>query len=125
MRRPLTLAALGLLLFGLELATGAVSLTAVRLGTGLSALLAGEEFLVSGPRYVIGVALAATGLYGSLLWAERAQRKIMVGGSTCPECGTQTRRVRRRRRHRILSRIIETSVTRRQCERCGWNGLAA
>jgi len=60
-----------------------------------------------------------------MLWAERAQGEIRTEGSVCPNCGTQTKRVRRRKRHRILSRILETGVTRRSCERCGWSGLAA
>ena len=94
--------ALGLVLFGLEVATGAVTLTAVRLWTGFSTLFTGDESLVSGPRYLIGIVLAFAGvtLYVVLLWADEAVRRITEGGVVCPNCGTQTKRVRRQRRHR-------------------------
>jgi len=41
LRRPLAFVVLGLVLFGLEVATGAVMLTAVRLWTGFSTLVRG------------------------------------------------------------------------------------
>ena len=93
MRRPLTLAALALMLFGVEVVTGAVPLAAVRLWTGFGARVGGEESVIS--------------------------------GLCAPPCLTATKRVRHRKQHKILSRILETNVTRRHCERCGWNGLAA
>ena len=125
LRRPLTLLALGLFLFGLEVATGGPSLAVARLWTGGRALAAGDEFLVSVPRYVIGLALTlgGTALYGALLWADLASKHVTADGSVCPNCGTHTRRVRRRGWHRVLSRVIGASVTHRRCERCGWNGL--
>ena len=118
--------ALGLVVFGLEVATSAVTLTAVRLWTGFSTLFAGDESLVSGSRYLIGIVLAFAGvtLYVVLLWADEAGRRITKDGVVYPNCGTQTKRVRRQRRHRMLARILETNVTSRHCERCGWNGLA-
>ena len=124
-RRPITVIALGLLLRGVEVATGAVSLAAVRLGAGAKAVLGGDEFLVSAPRYLSGLALALGGavLYGGLLGVELVQRHI-AGGDLCPKCGTHTRRVRRRAWHRVLSRTFGGHVTRRHCERCGWSGLA-
>ena len=126
LRRPLTLLALGLFLLGLEAATGVVSLAVTRLATGLDAVLSGDEFLVSAPRYLIGLALALGGiaLYGGVYWAEMIQRSVAVDGEACPNCGTNTRRVRRRPWHRVLSRIFDVRVTRRHCERCGWSGLA-
>ena len=126
MRRPLTLAAFALMLFGLEVATGAVSVAAVRLLGGLTAVLGGDEFIVSGPRYVtgIGLAFAGTALYGAMLWADQARGEILSGGALCPNCGTDTKRVRRLRRHRILSQVLGTDVTRHRCARCGWNGLS-
>ena len=108
MRRPLTLAALTLVVLGVEVATGAVSLAVIRLWAGFGALLA-----------------SGTTLATAMIWAERAGGQIFPAGQVCPRCGTSTVRVRRRKRHRILSRILETNVTRRHCERCGWNGLAA
>ena len=127
MTRPLTFVALALLLLGLEVATGAVSLAVVRLGTGFSAVLSGDEYAISAARYLSGVAILLTGggLLTALAWAESERRTIRSEASTCPNCGSATKRVRRRKRHRILSRILETNVTRHHCERCGWNGLAA
>ena len=115
------------MLLGIEVATGAVSLAVARLFAGLGAVLAGDEWLVSPPRYLSGVVIVLAGalLLAAVLWAEIQSRRILTEGSTCPNCGTSTKRVRRRKRHRILARILETQVTRRQCERCGWNGLAA
>ena len=127
MRRPLTVAALGLMLLGLEVATQAVSVVAVRLWVGFTASFSGSQFVVSGPRYVTGVLLVVAGgvLLAVMFWAEQAQGEIRTEGSICPNCGTQTKRVRRRKRQRILSRVLETQVTRRSCERCGWSGLSA
>ena len=123
MRRPLAVAAIGLILFGIEVATGAISVAAVRMWAGLVASLTGNEFVISRPRYVIGVLLTLVG--GVMVWAKQAQGEIRIQGSACPNCGARTKRVRRRKRHRILSRILETGVTRQSCERCGWNGLSA
>ena len=127
MKRPLTVAAITLILFGIEVATGAFSVAAVRLWSGLIASLTGNEFVVSRPRYLTGVLLALSGgvLYGVMLWADQAQGEIRTEGSVCPNCGTRTKRVRRSKRHRILARILETGVTRQSCGRCGWSGLSA
>jgi hypothetical protein len=121
------LAAFALILFGVEVATGAVSLGFVRLWTGFDAFLNGGEAVISTQRYLSGLALLSGGggLLVAMLWAERAGGKITAAGSICPNCGTATKRVRRRKRHRILSRILEANVTRRHCEKCGWSGLAA
>jgi predicted nucleic-acid-binding Zn-ribbon protein len=126
LRRPLTLIALGLFLLGLEVATGAVFLALARLGTGMRAVLAGDEFLVSTPRYLVGLALvlAGVGLYGGVYWADLMKLRVVVGGEVCPKCGTNTRRVRRRSWHRALAKVFDVQVTRRHCERCGWSGLA-
>ena len=122
MSRPRTLAAIGLMLFGLEVATGAVSVVVVRLWAGLTASLTGSEFVVSGPRYLTGVLLILTG--GVMLWADRFREGIWTKRLVCPNCGTQTRRVRRLKRDRILPRILKIDVTRQSCMRCGWSGLS-
>ena len=115
------------MLFGLEVATQAVSVVAVRLWVGFTASFAGTEFVVSGPRYFAGILLSVAGavLFVAIFWANQAKGEIRTEGSVCPNCGTHTKRVRRRRRHRILSRFLETEVTRRSCTRCGWSGLSA
>ena len=131
MRRPLTLAALALILLGVEVATGVVSLAAVRLWTGFGALaggvVGGEEAVIPAARYAIGLGLllVGVGLGAGMLWADRAAGRILTEGTMCPHCLAATMRVRRGKRHKILSRILETNVTRRYCESCGWNGLAA
>ncbi|HCR04131.1 MAG TPA: hypothetical protein DIU18_02960 [Gemmatimonadetes bacterium] len=122
MSRPRTLAAIGLMLFGLEVATGAVSVVVVRLWAGLTASLTGSEFVVSGPRYLTGVLLILTG--GVMFWADRFREGIWTKRSACPNCGVQTRRVKRRRWDRILPRILKIDVTRQSCMRCGWSGLS-
>jgi hypothetical protein len=125
--RPLTLGALTLLVLGIEVATGAVSLAAIRVGTGLGAVLFGHESAISPPRFLSGLLIlaASCGLFGALQWVESERRSLRPEASVCPNCGTATKRVPRRTRHRILSRILETNVTRRRCDRCGWKGLAA
>jgi hypothetical protein len=93
----------------------------------VQAVSTGGEFVIAKPRYLIGCALllAGVGVVAGVLWAEAARKRIVPDGSSCPNCGTQTKRVRRRKRHRILSRVLEASVTRRRCARCGWSGLAS
>ena len=127
MKRPLTFVALGLILLGTEVATGAVSLAGARLWSGFGAALGGEASGVPAARYFTGAALLLGGLalYAAILWAETERRTISADGEHCPKCGTVTRRVRRRKRHRVLSRMLEANVTRRLCEQCGWSGLAA
>jgi hypothetical protein len=123
--RPLTVIALALFLLGLEVATGVVSLAGARLWAGSRAVAGGDEFIVSPARYVSGVAMcaAAVAFYGGLLWVGWMQRQL-AGGDLCPNCGAQTRRVRRRAWQRALFRTLDAEVTRRHCGRCGWSGLA-
>jgi hypothetical protein len=116
----------GLFLLGLEVAIGVVSLSASRLGEGLRAAVSGDEFLVSAPRYLSGLALmlVAAALYGGVRWAERVKREVIVSGELCPKCGNVTRRVRRRSWQRAVAKVFDVRVTRRYCEGCGWSGLA-
>ena len=113
------------MLLGVEVATGAVSLGAARLWVGLTALFAGDGFVVSRARYVSGmwILLVGAAMLGTVLYAESARVAIEAGAGVCPRCGTETQRVRRRRRHRVLSLLLEANVTRRQCPKCGWRGL--
>lgn len=127
MKRPLAAAAIALMLFGVEIATGTLSLAAERLWLGLDAAVFGKEFIVPVGRVLGGTAalLAGLGLAALVLYAEAERDRILLDGAVCPKCGTHTKRVKRRIRHRILSKILEMDVTRRRCERCGWRGLAA
>lgn len=125
-RRRLVLASLGLTLLGLELSTRAVSLALSRLGAGFQALFAGVPFQVGGGRFVLGFVLLVGGvaLGGMTLWSSQVWRGVTGVGRRCPECGERTRRLRRRRLHRMVSRLTGERLTRRSCERCGWSGLA-
>ena len=126
MRRGLTLLSVGLVLVGLELSTEALSLTAARLAAGLRALASGTEFVVGTGSLVAGLVLiaAGVGLVGLLAWSGRERIRIETVGRTCPGCGNETIRVRRKLRHRLLSRLLQEGLTRRQCGQCGWTGLA-
>ncbi len=70
MRRGLVITSLGLTLAGLELSTEAVSLVLARLQAGATAILAGVEFHVGAPRFLLGVLFLVTGvvLTGLTLW---------------------------------------------------------
>lgn len=127
LRRILGVSALVLALLGVELAAGGVSTVLERLVRGMGAVMRGEESLFPGYRLVAGWALLAGALamVGALAWAGRAARAVRSDGSSCPRCGADTRRIKRRRRHRLLAHLLERGLTRRSCDRCGWKGLAA
>ncbi|MBW3535874.1 MAG: hypothetical protein KY453_11775 [Gemmatimonadetes bacterium] len=127
MRRALVLSALALALMGVELATGGVSIIMKRLVDGVGAALRGEESLFPGYRLVAGWALlaGAVTVVAALVWAGRVAQGVRSDGSSCPRCGGSTRRIRRRRRHRLLASLLEEGLTRRSCGGCGWTGLAA
>lgn len=126
-RRGLAFASLFLLLAGLELATEAITLVLTRLRTGMSALLTGAEFHVSGLRFTVGVIGIALGLaiWVLLMWSARRRHDVAVSGSACPQCGNRTRRVKRKEWQRVLSLVLGERLTRRRCETCGWTGLSA
>lgn len=125
--RPLAAVGISLLLLGIEVATGAVSIAAVRLWGGVGALLAGDEFVISAARTVIGgwLVLGGAALVGIVIYAELARARILDVGEVCPRCGNATRRVRRHRLHRLLFHLLEVQVIRRACAKCGWKGLTA
>ena len=126
MRRGLAFVVLLLLLMGLELSTQAVTLVAQRMGAGFAALAAGTEFQVPAVRFVIGAVAVLLGLviWALLLWSDRKRSAVASVGSTCPQCGNETRRVKRREWQRILSALLGERLTRRKCETCGWMGLS-
>ena len=125
MRRSLAFISLALVLMGLELSTEAISLTLGRLKAGASAVLAGAEFHIPAIRYEVGVFSLVLGvvLAAVLFWSNRARGEIQAVGHLCPSCGSPTRRVKRRKRHKLLSAIMGESLSRRKCETCGWVGL--
>lgn len=126
MRRSLAFISLALILVGLELSTEALSLTFSRLKAGVGAILAGAEFHVPAFRFEVGVGALVLGLVVaiSLLWSARARVEVRAVGHMCPNCGSQTRRVKRRKRHKLLAIMMGENIARRRCETCGWVGLS-
>ena len=126
MRRTLAFISLALTLVGLELSTEAISLTLSRLKAGFGAILAGAEFHVPAFRFEVGVFALLLGivLAALLLWSARARVEVRAVGHLCPNCGGPTRRVKRRKRHKLLSVVMGESIARRKCETCGWVGLS-
>lgn len=126
MRRGLVLVSLLLVLLGLELSTEAVTVVAERLVAGVSALLGRTESGLPGFRFVGGlVALASgMGLWILLGWSARRRGAVGAEGDACPQCGGETRRVRRRGWQRLLGTLLGERTTRRKCGTCGWVGLS-
>jgi len=126
MRRGLAFTSLLLLLAGLEMSTEALSLVLDRLGAGFSSLLAGTEFHVTGLRFGLGVFFLLVGLaiWVLLIWSAGQRHDVASVGTTCPQCGNRTRRVKRREWQRLLSAVLGERLSRRKCETCGWTGLS-
>jgi predicted RNA-binding Zn-ribbon protein involved in translation (DUF1610 family) len=126
LRRSLAFISVALILVGLELATQVVSLIFDRLRAGVGAVLAGAEFQISALRFEAGVFTLLVGLTLGvvLLWSARARVGVRAVGHLCPNCGSHTRRVKRRKRHRLLSVVMGESIARRACQTCGWVGLS-
>jgi hypothetical protein len=126
MRRGLAFVSLVLVLLGLELSTEAITTVAARIAEGLSALLGGTEARLSGLRVVAGLVVLALGLglWILLIWSGRKRRMLSMEGEECPQCGSRTRRVRRRGWQRLLGALLGEHMTRRKCETCGWAGLS-
>lgn len=125
MKRVLEVLAVTLLVAGVELATGAISFGLNEVLKVFHHLMAGSEPDVSPTRFFVGLGMVVVG--GGLvtldLWA-RAYSGVVGRGKYCPHCGVKAERVRRRRRHRVLSWVLGERVTYRKCKTCGWHGLA-
>ncbi|MEQ8330351.1 MAG: hypothetical protein RH859_07830 [Longimicrobiales bacterium] len=126
MRRGMWILAVLLMVGGLELATEGVSLFLARIQAGFAALGAGVEFHATPGRFLSGVGflVAGAGLAALLAWSDRAQARVSVVGSACPQCGAETRRVKRKEWQRLLSALLGERLTRRRCETCHWTGLS-
>ncbi len=124
MRRILEVVSLALVVAGFELTAGTVSHTFQVVRRVYRELVWSTEPTVSLPRVVLGGLLVVAGLAGLALalWARVRGRKV-GWGKTCPQCGSATHRIRRRRRHRILGWLLGRRITRRRCRECGWRGL--
>lgn len=126
MRRGFGFVTLVLVVLGLELSTQGVTLVLARIRAGLGAVFAGAEFHVGAGRFLIGLLLLLAGLVmlGLMAWSARAQAHVAVVGSTCPQCGNDTRRVKRKEWQKLLSYVWGERLTRRRCETCHWTGLS-
>jgi len=126
MRRGLAFTSIFLFLAGLELSAQGISLVLARLRTGVGAVIAGTEFHVSGPRFVVGMValILAVVIWGLLVWSSSQLGGVATVGPICPQCGNRTRRVRRKEWQRLLSFVLGERLTRRRCETCGWTGLS-
>lgn len=126
MRRAMIVAALVLVIAGLELSTEGVSLVLARLVAGVQAIRSGVEFHVSPARYGVGVLALGFGVALSILmvWAGQVRSAVGMVGGVCPDCGNRTRRVKRKGWHKLLSIMLGQRLARRTCEVCGWNGLS-
>lgn len=125
-RRGLGFFSLVLTILGLELSTEGLSLILARLRAGFTALFAGVEFHVAPARFLVGLLFLLVGLvlWGLLVWSGRAQTAVAAVGTTCPDCGGATQRVKRRGWQKLLSALLGERLTRRRCEICGWVGLS-
>jgi len=126
MRAPIRLIAAALILLGLELSTRTVSLTLSRIASGFSAMAGGLDFHVSSGRFMGGFVLVGVGavLYGMSVVVIRAERRVSLVGDKCPACHGSTKRVKRKRLHRMLASVMGQRLTRRKCEDCHWVGLS-
>ncbi|MFQ5536988.1 MAG: hypothetical protein ACE5GJ_06005 [Gemmatimonadota bacterium] len=126
MRRGLAVLSLLLILIGLELSTEAVSLVVSRVEAGVTALRSGVGFQVGAPRFLIGLGMVTVGfgIWMLFIWSARVRRAVTAAGRLCPQCGGETRRVKRRKWHRLLAVLLGHRITRRKCEVCGWVGLS-
>ncbi len=124
-RRGLPVLSLALIALGLELAVGTFSraLDTIRRVTG--ALVSGDPTGVYVPAFLAGLVLVGAGGagLGASLWS-RLRRGRLVTGKACPECGTRTDRIPRKRRHKLLASLNGEEIQRRLCRECGWKGLS-
>lgn len=126
MRRFVSLLSLVVMLVGLELGVEMVSLTWARIGAGVSAITNGLEMHVSPARFVTGVLLFVGGftVWFAVTWLGRMEQRISAVGDYCPRCRSETKRVKRSRFQRIVSSAMRDEVASRECDQCGWSGLA-
>lgn len=126
MRRGFGLATFVLIALGVELSTEGITLILARVQAGLGAVAAGAEFHVGTGRFLTGLLFLVVGLvmWGLIAWSYRAQAHVAVVGSTCPQCGNDTRRVKRKEWQKVLSYVWGERLTRRRCETCHWTGLS-
>ena len=123
MRARLPLTASITFVLGLELSTGFMEYALRQYSNGI------ETFLNPNlqPDYVGmvgGTVFMVVGAFGLVTWAWTTLAIDDVGHTKlCPNCGSDTRRIRRGLAHRVLSAVTGRPVDRRACSRCTWKGL--
>ncbi len=124
MRRILEVLSLSLLLAGLELSVGTLSLTSSRISDSFSSAFGVGDAAPVPWTFWVGMvmAVAAISIGAATLWARMGEKRIQAV-EQCAKCGANTARVRRRTRHRILGWLLGKTVTARRCGECGWSGL--
>ena len=111
---------------GLEVATRMLSTTWTRLKEGVSAVRGGPDGLVANPDFLVGLGLTAlaTTMLVISVWRSWVRSGLAVASTECPECGEQTKRIRRKISHKLMSPFLGDDITRRACSSCGWVGLS-
>ena len=115
-----------LVLVGLEISTRSISTTWVRVRDGLAALRGGVETGVPKEQFLIGMGLTvlAGGVLALAAWRTGVRSQLAIAAPGCPECGQETKRIRRKASQKLLSSLLGDDITRRACTRCGWVGLS-
>ena len=124
MRRILEVLSISLLLAGLELSVGTLSITSSRIRESFSSAFGVVDAVpVPWTFWVgMGMVMAAISMGVTTLWARIGEKRIQTDEG-CAKCGENTVRVRRGTRHRILGRLLGKTLTARRCGECGWRGL--
>ena len=127
MRRGLATVSLILVMLGVELSTQALSLMLDRFSSGFQAIVSGVDFHIAPVRFGSGILVLGLGvaLWMIVIWSGQVKDAVSSMGTVCPDCGSPTRRVKRRWWHRLLSFVLGHGLTKRKCEICGWNGLSS
>ena len=109
---------------GLELATGFIEHIVRQFGEGIETFLNPNiqpDYLgVVGGSILMFLGLLGLGLW---VWAQTMMRGMSYT-DLCPDCGSETRRVRRQFSHRVASQVTGHRMNRRACKRCSWSGLS-
>ena len=124
MRRILEVLSISLLLAGLELSVGTLSITSSRIRESFSSAFAQTEAVPVPWSFWVGMVMvvAAISMGATTLWVGIGEKRIQTD-EACAKCGADTARVRRGTRHRILGRLRGRTLTARRCSECGWSGL--
>ena len=82
------------------------------MSSGFQAVVDGVESLVSPTRFISGVSVLAVGLIVGVVQTmlENAEGRVSAVGGTCPVCGRETERMKRKKFHRMLFGVHGTEA---------------